>query len=115
MPEKSMKRIWYHLRSFTENARALGCLVLIALIVIFLIASVIMHFVDRPNVTPDTAYRVCTDTRLYLTNEITPLGEGDYSLHGYWDTQKGRWKYHKETFILTQEVFGDIKIEPELE
>ena len=109
-----MKRIWYHLRSFTENARALGCLVLIALIVIFLIASVIVHFVDRPNTTPETAYRIYTDTRLYLSDDVVPIADG-YRLNGYWDIQKGRWKYHKETFTLTQEVFGDIKIEPELE
>ena len=108
-----MRRLWYHLRSFADNARALGCLVVIALIVIFLIASVIVHFVDRPNTTPETAYRIYTDTRLYLSDDVVPIADG-YRLNGYWDIQRDRWEYHKENFTMSRDIFGEITIEPEI-
>jgi hypothetical protein len=84
-----------------SNIRHVGCLAIIAVIAIFLIASVVMYFVDRPPEVPQTAYMVTTDTRILYADEVVENEDGSITLSGWWETYRGRWVRHTD---------GDITI-----
>jgi hypothetical protein len=85
-----------------SNIRHVGCLVIIAVVAIFLATSVVMYFVDRPpEEVPQTAYMVTTDTRILYADEVRENEDGSITLSGWWETYRGRWVRHTD---------GDITI-----
>lgn len=88
-------------------------LVLIA-VVVFALGSLLIYFLDRPkNINavkpPSTAYQVLTDTRMYFTDHLVKNSDRSYTLQGYWDSQRGEWKYSKDELPLGK-AFGNVKV-----
>lgn len=97
---------------FADGARGVGCLVIIVLAVVFGVISVIVHFTGQPQKLPETRYTVVTGSRVYYSDQVVKRGK-TYWLYGFWDTQRGRWKYHKEALPLGPE-FDPVKVVPEV-
>lgn len=94
------------------NWKRIGCLGILVIILAIIIGSVVFWWTGKPKEEPgidEARYIVNTLSRVYYTDKYEKTPEG-YILHGYWEMQKGSWKYIDKRLTLNEDAFGRIEI-----
>ncbi len=105
-----------YIQRLAKAVKGWGCLIMIAMVVVFLLASVIMWLIHRNDGLqsiqhPEAQYEVVTRSRTYYSNNVTQNPDMTY-LYGYYDIYRGKWVYHKGVLPLNPDTYGDIKVIP---
>ncbi len=93
----------------TGSIRGFGCLAVIVIAVVLIIASVVMYFVDRPAEYPETAYMVETVTRVLFAEEAVENEDKSVTLTNWYESYKGRWVKHKDSITIPLEMQPQVK------